>query len=89
MSASHHWRRRRSAAPLLLTIVDHDTRRFTVEGPVSYDEPWVTEISRAQRAGRKIEFSLVQMDPVNDPAQPWRSIDGYEEWPRKSIIWFE
>jgi hypothetical protein len=88
MSASHQWRRRRSAAPLLLTIVDHDTGRFTFEGPVFYDEPWVTEIFRAQKAGRKIEFSLVEENPVNDPALPWRNAVGYEEWPPKSIIWF-
>jgi hypothetical protein len=73
---------------LLLTIVDHDTGRFTFEGPVFYDEPWVTEIFRAQKAGRKIEFSLVEGDPVSDPALPWRNAKGYEEWPPKSIIWF-
>jgi hypothetical protein len=88
MSTSHQWRRRRSAAPLLLTIVDHDTGRFTFEGPVLYDEPWVTEIFRAQKAGRKIEFSLVEESPINDPALPWRNAGGYEEWPPKSIIWF-
>jgi hypothetical protein len=88
MSTSHQWRRRRSAAPLLLTIVDHDTGRFTFEGPVLYDEPWVTEIFRAQKAGRRIEFSLVEGNLVNDPALPWRDVKGYEEWPPKSIIWF-
>jgi hypothetical protein len=88
MSASHQWRRRRSAAPLLLAIVDHDTGRFTFEGPVFYDEPWVTEIFRAQKAGRKIEFSFVEENSKDDPAITWRNAFGYEEWPSKSIIWF-
>lgn len=88
MATGHQWRRRRSAAPLLLAIVDHDTGRFTFEGPVFDDEPWVTEISRAQKAGRKIEFALVEENTVNDPTLPWRAAFGYEEWPSKSIIWF-
>jgi hypothetical protein len=88
MSASHQWRRRRSAAPLLLTIVDHDTRRFTFEGPVNYDEPWVTEIARAQKAGRKIEFQFIDADKANDQPQKMTKSFGYDEWPPRSIIWF-
>jgi hypothetical protein len=88
MSTIHQWRRRRSAVPLLLTIVDHDTRRFSVEGPVLCDEPWVTEVSRAQKAGRKIEFLLVGIDQIDGRGSTWDNAIDYDEWPPRSIIWF-
>jgi hypothetical protein len=88
MSTIQHWRRRRQAAPLLLTIVDHDTRRFTVEGPVFCDEPWVTEIFRAQKAGRKIEFLLAGINQIDGRNSTWDYATHYDEWPPRSIIWF-
>lgn len=87
MSAKHHQsRRRRNAAPLFLAIVDHDTRRFTVEGPVANDEAWVLEISRAQKAGRRITFSLTRESMFEDAVSLWGSLVGYDRWPSRSIV---
>ena len=88
MSASHQWRRRRSAAPLSLAIVDHDTKRFTFEGTVGCEEPWVTEIFRANQAGRNIEFSIMEIDKINTEFSTHLSARGYDQWPPRSIIWF-
>jgi hypothetical protein len=86
MSAKHQSRRRRNAAPLFLAIVDHDTRRFTVEGPVVNDEAWVIEIARAQKAGRRITFSLTEETAFEDAVALWGNIVGYERWPSRSIV---
>jgi len=88
MSIRRHWRRRRTAAPLSLAIVDHDTRRFTIEGPIDCEEPWVVEIFRANKAGRNIEFSFFGEDKSKMVFVEDYQVSGYEEWPPKSIIWF-
>ena len=86
MSAINQSRRRRNAAPLILAIVDHDTKRFTIEGPIANDEPWVMEIARAQKAGRRITFSLTEENALEDAVALWGSIAGYDRWPPKSIV---
>jgi hypothetical protein len=86
MSARRPWRRRRSAVPLSLAIVDHDTKRFTIEGAVDCEEPWIVEIFRANKAGRNIGFSFVG-DKVSEGLFVRRyEVSGYELWPPKSII---
>lgn len=85
----HHWRRRRhSAAPLVLAIVDHDTKRFTVEGLIENDDPWVTEISRANKAGRNIDFLMIEKNEIDDAIAGINEVIGYDQWPPKSIIFF-
>jgi hypothetical protein len=87
MSARHQWRRRRrSAAPLVLAIVDHDTKRFTVEGCVENDEPWVTEVFRANRSGRKIDFLFIDENSMSSMVVADQRLAEYDEWPPKSII---
>ncbi len=85
ITKAHNWRRRRQANQLILTIVDHDTKRFAVEGTVESEEPWAVEVYRARRAGRQIDFSLVDTVRIDAALLPWRQA-GYEEWPRSSII---
>jgi hypothetical protein len=80
------WRRRRSAAPLSLAIVDHDTKRFTIEGAVDCEEPWIIEIFRANKAGRNIEFSFVGDEISESVFVKNHEVSGYEKWPQKSII---
>jgi hypothetical protein len=79
-------RRRRSAAPLSLAIVDHDTKRFTIEGAIVCEEPWVVEIFRANKAGRNIAFSLFGDEISETVFVENYQVSGYEEWPPKSII---
>jgi hypothetical protein len=86
MSTRHHWRRRRSAAPLSLAIVDHDTKRFTIEGAVDCEEPWLVEIFRANKAGRNIAFSFFGEEVSEGDFVESYEVSGYEMWPPKSII---
>jgi hypothetical protein len=86
MSANHQWRRRRSAAPLSLAIVDHDTKRFTIEGPIDCEEPWVSEIRRAQRAGRNIKFSIADNVKIRRDIINKHNAGDYDYWPPNSII---
>jgi hypothetical protein len=85
-ATGHNWRRRRQAAPLHLAIVDHDTKRFTIEGPVASDEPWISEIFRARKAGRRIEFSLVEQPVIDEISVKLETASEYEKWPPRSII---
>ncbi|MGO8920654.1 MAG: hypothetical protein ACLQJR_32575, partial [Stellaceae bacterium] len=40
--------------PFLLCIVDQDTRRFTIEGPMTDAEAWIREVMAARRADRDV-----------------------------------
>lgn len=71
--------------PFLLVVVDHETERFTIEGPMRDDRPWVEEILRARKAGRDITcFILAGAD--EDPESLWRQAYGCTRWPEGSII---
>ncbi len=78
-------RRTVAAAPFLLAVVDHDTERFTVEGPMVDDRPWVDEIIRAQKAGRQITCCVMN-GTVEEVAAVWEQAYGCNIWPQGSII---
>ena len=42
----------------LLVIVDRDTRRFTIEGPMTDAADWTREIAAARKAGRRITYRI-------------------------------
>jgi hypothetical protein len=69
----------------ILLIVDHDTRRFTVEGPLYDHLPWIEEVRRARHAGRRIDFRAVERQSEVVVMQMGRDV-GYECWPPGSII---
>jgi hypothetical protein len=37
-----------------LIVIDEDRKYFTVEGPVTDDQPWNSAIASAKREGRRI-----------------------------------
>jgi hypothetical protein len=78
-------RRRAPAALFLLAVVDHDTERFTIEGPMSDDRPWVSEILRAQRAGRRITCCVVN-GTAAEAIAVWQQAYGCAIWPSGSIV---
>ena len=69
----------------ILLIVDHDTQRFTVEGPLYDHLPWIEEIQRARHAGRRIDFRAVKGQGETAAMQMGREV-GYDCWPPRSII---
>ncbi len=86
MSIRHNWRKRGAAAPLYLEIVDHDTKRFAIEGPVTNDDAWIVEIYRARKAGRRLDFSLVGKDDIETHQSGMNNLADYERWPSSLII---
>jgi hypothetical protein len=46
----------------------------------------VLEISRAQKAGRRIAFSLTRESNFEDAVSLWGSLVGYDRWPSRSIV---
>jgi hypothetical protein len=78
-------RRRAAATTFLLCIADHDTGRFTIEGPMSDAEPWIREIIGARRAGREITCHVLSGTP-GEAMEGWLGSHGGTPWPPGSII---
>jgi len=78
-------RRSRATAPFLLVVVDHDTGRFTIEGPMCDGEAWASEVMAAQRAGRRISCRVVIGTP-DEAARFWQQTQGGTRWPSGSIL---
>ena len=66
-------------------VIDHDNERYTIEGPIFDNVPWIREIESAKRAGRQIDFRIIPTPKVT-AAMNWGVDLGYEQWPEKSII---
>jgi hypothetical protein len=79
------WRRHPPEQPFLLVIVDHDNRRFTVEGPMTDAEGCTREVIGARRAGRQITCR-VEWGTPDDAAKQWKSRHGWQRWPSGSIV---
>jgi hypothetical protein len=79
---------RRTQATFLLLVTDKDTGRFTIEGPMTDDQSWVSEILRAQKAGRRLTCRGLDGDNDELAAAACRSeeIAGRTWWPPGSII---
>lgn len=87
MASSHHWRRRqRATGPRYLAIMDHDNRRYTIEGPVNSGDAWIIEVFRACRAGRRLEFYWLENENLEGLASDPNDVSSYERWPSKSIV---
>jgi hypothetical protein len=78
-------RRRAPVLHFLLAVVDHDTERFTIEGPMSDDRPWVGEIVRARRAGRHITCCVMNCS-AEEAIAVWQQAYGYAIWPPGLIV---
>jgi hypothetical protein len=78
-------RRRAASASFLLCIADHDTGRFSIEGPMSDAEPWISEVIAARRAGRDISCCVLS-GTADDVALSWAHDHGGTCWPPGSIV---
>jgi hypothetical protein len=72
----------------LLLVTDVDNGRFAIEGPMKDDQPWINEILRAQKAGRRLTcWALDCADgEVADAARKWEEVTGQAWWPPGSIV---
>ena len=71
----------------VLIVVDRDTGEFTVEGPMSDDQPWNSAVVNAQKIGRNIRcFGMGDIAP-DIAASEWRSAYGGIRTASGSIVW--
>ena len=79
---------RRSRHTFLLLVADEDNGRFAIEGPMKDDQPWVQEILKAQKAGRRLTCWALDQDGagVAAAAQKWEEVAGRAWWPQGSIV---
>lgn len=73
------------ARPFFLVIVDYDSQRFTLEGPIFDLEPWDKEVMRIRRAGREVWSFPTEMRDVKNATDVLKS-KGFDEWPIGSIV---
>jgi len=78
-------RRRAASTSFLLCIADHDTGRFTIEGPMTDAEPWIREVIAARRAGRDMSCRVLP-DGDEEAAISWARAQGATQWPSGSIV---
>jgi hypothetical protein len=78
-------RRRREGEPFLFVIVDHDNRRYTIEGPMTDAEGWTTEIIAARRSGRRITCRVVT-GSVEDAVKICKKTRAGKRWPSGAIV---
>ncbi|MGO8916132.1 MAG: hypothetical protein ACLQJR_09515 [Stellaceae bacterium] len=78
-------RRRTESPPFLLCIADHDTDRFTLEGPMTDAEAWIREVIAARRAGRDISCRVMS-GTADEAATSWSRSHGGTRWPSGSIV---
>jgi hypothetical protein len=52
----------RSTAPFFLIVLDHDRGFFSVEGPMTDDQPWQSAARRARDNQRQIEYGAAGPD---------------------------
>jgi hypothetical protein len=73
-------------SPLLL-VVDCETRRFTIEGPVAKDcvDIWFREANRAFAAGRDVFCVRINDRDPSEIVSLGVQL-GYEHWPANTII---
>lgn len=81
-------RRRVACPPFLLCIADHDTGRFTLEGPMTDAEAWIREVIAARRAGRDITCRVLSgtADDAGEAERSWTRAHGGTRWPSGSIV---
>lgn len=73
------------ARPFFLVIVDYDSQRFTLEGPIFDLGPWDNEVIRIRRAGRDVWSFPTEMRDVKTATDILKS-KGFDEWPVGSIV---
>jgi hypothetical protein len=73
------------ALPVSLVVVDYDTQRFTLEGPIFDIEPWDKEVGRMRRSGRDVRAIPTDMRAVKETTDVLEA-KGFDEWPAHSIV---
>lgn len=73
------------APPFFLVVIDFDTKRYALEGPVSDPSPWEAEVVRIRRSGRDVSLIQAEVQTVKATTAQFRN-SGFDEWPFRSIV---
>ena len=73
------------ACPFYLLIVDYDTGRYSLDGPVAEFEDWENKTVQLRSAGRSVRCFQTSEQQAKLTADRLRSFQ-YERWPLRSII---
>ena len=71
----------------VLVVVDRDTGEFTVEGPMSDEQPWHDTVADAGKAGRNIQYFVMGDLAPDIAAAEWVSSCGGRRIASGSIVW--
>jgi hypothetical protein len=72
----------------ILVVMDHDNKKFSVEGPMRDDRPWNDAVLQAQDAGRDVRCfsSDDDLNPDSIADRISEEFRGYIVAPRGSIV---
>jgi hypothetical protein len=71
----------------VLVVVDRDTDEFSVEGPMSDDQPWHSAVIASHKVGRNLRcFAMGDVAP-DAAADEWLSSHGGRRIASGSIVW--
>jgi hypothetical protein len=73
------------ALSFYLLIVDYDTRRYSVDGPVAEICSWERETRRLRSSGRSVRCFQTAAQQARLTTDRLRSFQ-YDRWPLRSII---
>lgn len=72
--------------PFLLFVIDWNAKRFSVEGPMLDDTPWVNAVVAAQGAGRNVTCCTASQSNAQAAAESWRAEHAHELAESGSIV---
>jgi hypothetical protein len=70
---------------VFLVVVDFDSKRFALEGPVLEIAQWGAETARIQRSGRNVWCTAVELGAAKSSTDRLQDA-GFEQWPSRTIV---
>ena len=72
--------------PFHLPIADHDRKEYSIEGPLSDDNPTMEAVTRAKKAGRDVQCGEGYPSEELAAEECRRAYVGYRRVPAGSIV---
>ena len=69
-----------------LVIKDDDRRQFSVEGPMTNDNPWNKAVCKAQEQGRNVRCSSSPIETTAEYIKRYWTSQGYQEAPDSIVF---
>lgn len=76
---------KRKSKEVWLVIMDDDRKEFSVEGPMTNDDPWNKAVCQAQKQGRQVRCSSASIEKTEEYIKRYWVSQGYKE-AQKTIV---